>query len=1086
MPNFPSPQEDNIQDTPFNDEIDALAGNDRITVTGGYDFVSGNTGNDTLVIQGVNADQGVFNISGPKPNANLGGYDGVTQQVEGQVYYTSIENFVIYSGAGADEIQTGVGNDVVSTGLNDDRVDVGSGIDVADGGGDFDTISADLSASTRNVVFDLVSGSYSGPGHFSNFERFGTLRTGGGNDTIVTCRDVPGMSWGNSADETIFAGAGNDRVTTFNGDDWVHGGSGQDTLILKPTDMTALTISVSANATDGGYDGTAMDQSETVQFFSFEHFMVVGSSRDDTISLGNGDDVVLAGAGSDLVDVGAGNDNADGGSGETDPFEMDGIAADLSTLTTAVQWNLKTNAYSAERGKFTNFEYFANVRTGSGDDRISTGLENADDKLSTGAGADIVTVFNGHDTVDLGAGFDTLVVDFRHIEYQGVVTLVAPTGDLATGYAGSFEAGSAQVDFQNVERFVVYGADGDYRITTAGGDDFISTGNGGGWVYAGAGKDVIEAGGGHDFIDGGQGADTMYGGDGDDTYLIDNAADRMIETGWALGRDLAQASISYSLAGTYVDDLTLTGSAAINGTGNSGYNVITGNGAANVLDGRAGGDWLEGLGGDDTYIVDHVEDWAVEAAGGGYDTVRSSVSFTLHDEQELEKLVLTGNNGVSGTGNNIANRIIGNAAANVLDGAGGADRLAGGAGDDVYIVDMSADRVIEEAAGGIDTVQSSVDFALSANVERLVLTGWAEVGKGNALDNIITGSWTNNLLKGYEGDDRLIGNGGHDRLDGGTGMDKLVGGVGDDTYVIDDAGDRAIEMADEGTDTVQSSISYALAANVENLTLTGTAAVGKGNALANIVTGNDAANLLKGYEGDDRLVGGAGDDRLDGGAGMDKLLGGTGNDSYVVDDAGDRVAEAAGEGTDAVLSSVSYALAANVENLTLTGTAQAGKGNALANVLTGNAQQNLLKGYAGDDSLHGGRGNDSLWGGEGADGFFFDSKLSAGTNVDALLDFSAADDTIMLDTNVFTGIGMDGTLDAAAFVAGTAATDADDRILYDAATGRIFYDQDGSGDAAAVLFATVAAGTELTNADFVAYNAPPAGSIAAEAAWLGF
>jgi Ca2+-binding RTX toxin-like protein len=245
------------------------------------------------------------------------------------------------------------------------------------------------------------------------------------------------------------------------------------------------------------------------------------------------------------------------------------------------------------------------------------------------------------------------------------------------------------------------------------------------------------------------------------------------------------------------------------------------------------------------------------------------------------------------------------------------------------------------------------------------------------------------------------------------------------------------------------------------LTLTGSNAIdGLGNSLANVLIGNGAANRLNGAGAADTMAGMAGDD------------------IYVVDHLLDKAVEAAGAGTDTVQSSASFILGANVEHLTLTGAgALDGTGNALANTLTGNAGANKLRGGAGDDTIDGGGGSDRLYGGlgddvltggAGNDGFWFDSALGA-SNVDSLADFNPADDSIQLSRAVFTAIAASGPLSAAAFQAGPAALDPSDRILYDGAAGRIFYDADGSGAAAAILFATVAPGTALTHADFIAY-----------------
>ena len=180
---------------------------------------------------------------------------------------------------------------------------------------------------------------------------------------------------------------------------------------------------------------------------------------------------------------------------------------------------------------------------------------------------------------------------------------------------------------------------------------------------------------------------------------------------------------------------------------------------------------------------------------------------------------------------------------------------------------------------------------------------------------------------------------GNDTLDGGTGNDSLSGGSGDDTYLVDTTGDSVIENANEGSDTVQSSMTYTLGAEVENLTLTGSSALsGTGNALDNVLTGNSANNTLIGY---------AGHDTLNGGAGADTLRGGTGNDLYLVDNTGDNVAENANEGTDTVQSTLTYTLGTNLENLTLSGTtAINGTGNTASNVLTGNSAANTLTGNA--------------------------------------------------------------------------------------------------------------------------------------------
>ncbi|RVU15451.1 cadherin-like domain-containing protein [Methylobacterium oryzihabitans] len=307
----------------------------------------------------------------------------------------------------------------------------------------------------------------------------------------------------------------------------------------------------------------------------------------------------------------------------------------------------------------------------------------------------------------------------------------------------------------------------------------------------------------------------------------------------------------------------------------------------------------------------------------------------------------------------------------------------------------------------------------------------------------------NDTLLGLGGGDRLIGGAGNDRLDGGSGADTMTGGLGDDTYLVDDAGDLITELFGEGSDAVRTSLStYALADNLEALTYTGTGFfTGTGNDLANLITGGDRGN------------------RLSGGAGADTLVGGLGGDTYLVDNAADVVVENAGGGIDRVLTSVSYTLPENVENLGMGSSASInGTGNALANLLVGNNGRNVLDGGGGADTLTGGLGQDT---------FAFSTPLGAG-NIDRITDFSRADDTIQLDGAVFRDL-VNGTLATSAFRdLATGPADADDRILYDAATGGLYFDADGSGVTAAVQFATLDVREVLTAGNFTVIGGIPA------------
>jgi Ca2+-binding RTX toxin-like protein len=297
----------------------------------------------------------------------------------------------------------------------------------------------------------------------------------------------------------------------------------------------------------------------------------------------------------------------------------------------------------------------------------------------------------------------------------------------------------------------------------------------------------------------------------------------------------------------------------------------------------------------------------------------------------------------------------------------------------------------------------------------------------------------------------------------------MLGGAGDDTYFVDNVGDQVAEVAGEGFDTIAASVSYALGAGAEVELLTtgnigGTAAINlTGNELGNEIWGNAGNNILNGGAGNDSLLGFDGNDTLVGGAGIDVMIGGTGDDTYFVTDAGDRVIEAAGEGSDTVAASVSYTLGAGaqVELLTTGDTA----GTAAID-LTGNELDNAIWGNAGNNVLDGGAGNDTLLGFAGNDTFQFTTALNAATNVDFIAGFVSGQDRIVLDDAVFTGL-TPGALSADAFVSGSAAADAGDRIIYDAATGALSFDPDGTGATLATQFALLPVGTTLTAADFM-------------------
>jgi len=436
-------------------------------------------------------------------------------------------------------------------------------------------------------------------------------------------------------------------------------------------------------------------------------------------------------------------------------------------------------------------------------------------------------------------------------------------------------------------------------------------------------------------LDGGGADDIMIGGAGNDTYIVDNAGDVVAEGGKG-GNDTVRSSVSYDLtkgleAGQEIENLILTGSGTVNATGNALDNKLTGNDADNLLDGGVGADALAGGKGNDTYYVDNGADKITEAAHqGDNDAVFSTVDFSLAKIANIEALYLIGG-ALDGTGNSANNELYGNGLANTLDGGKGADKMLGGDGDDIYIIDNAGDRIVEydTFGSGVDTARTWISLDhLDANVDNIEILGSGAINViGNALNNTITGNAGKNII------------------DGGKGDDALSGGKGDDTYYVDSIHDGVNEDPNGGKDTIVSSVSYVLSQNVENLTITGTATSAIGNLSDNTLTGNDGNNILSG------------------GGGKDTMIGGNGDDEYHVDNAGDKIVEGVGGGHDVVYSTVDFSLAtfANVEDLHLTGTNQTGTGNALANHIYGTGGDDVLDGGKGDDTLAGGGGNDTYY-----------------------------------------------------------------------------------------------------------------------------
>jgi serralysin len=596
------------------------------------------------------------------------------------------------------------------------------------------------------------------------------------------------------------------------------------------------------------------------------------------------------------------------------------------------------------------------------------------------------------------------------------------------------------------------------------------------------------------------------------TTAINNPQDNLISDSWFESFSYT-APLDPQYATTTNTAYVRTSSATLNDT-------IIGTGAAELLFGAKGNDAIAGGGGND-YI------WGGEGidtliGGGGRDR------FAFHAVWETGDTISDFEGGTHGdvidlsviaaryNWSSSVDLFAGGYVRFVQDGADVrvlVDADGGGAGyvdltrlTDVNVASLGAANLLTRMSAGQDLTPpptppgTGAGDTLYGTEFNDVLYATAQypnlVGFGG--DDQLFGSLQNNRLEGGAGLDQLVGEAGNDTLDGGTGADRMEGGAGDDLYIVDHMDDAAIEQANGGFDTVRSTASNPgdpLSANIEALVLVGTGIMnGTGNALDNVITGNagisellggagndtlygmDGSDKLYGEDGDDTLNGGIGNDTLYGAAGNDVFFGGAGNDvlsgslgydtaSYADSDTGataDLASSAANAGAAAgdTFSSI--------ENLTGSAFADTLAGHASANVLVGGAGDDRLDGRDGADTLNGGEGNDVLdggarkdvlTGGDGEDTFYFASTAEAG---DMITDFSAGDHIGLSAL----GFGID-SIDDFAFVLSSEPMTELPTAIYNAATGNLAWDADGSGAGAAVHLATFIGSPEPTHNDFL-------------------
>lgn len=943
-----------------------LAGGSSFTITAANIQVSQDVffgGEKSDVLYGSNLSDGIFYNNGVF-GGGIGSFNSVEQfflgggddvmdlSAHGTGGVDLAKDVVINAGSGNDTVIGGAGKDTIDGDAGDDLLIGWRGADTISGGIGNDTIYGD------DFGFNSISGD-------------DTLRGGSGNDSI-------------------YGGRGADRIEGGDDNDTLHGQAGGDNMFGDAGDDILYGDDAATTSNDKLDGGAGNDQ----LFGGNGDDELTGGGGDDLLDGGDGIDFALGGLGNDTLIASGGNDTLDGGA-DTDTVRFTGAHADYSIIQ-----NID--------GSFT----ITDLRGGSPDGTDT--VRNVEFFAFSDGIVPVGGPSNSPPTITSDGGGDTANLTIP--ENSTAVTTVSAT-DPDTGqtltYAitGGADAALFQIDPATGLLSFINAPDFETPADSDGNNVYVV---------------IVRA------SDGSGGTDTQ-------TLSItvsnepDGAAPIITSNGGGATASIAineNSTAVTTVSATDADSPTITYSIA----GGADAALFQINPQTGVLSFINAPDFEVPLDADGNNIYEVI----VQASDGSL-TDSQTISVTVGDVSEGGKTITgnSNNNTFSPTQTVLAfqttalnDTIYGLGGSDTIDGGGGADTMYGGIGNDIYFVDTYSDdgvasnddQVIELAGEGTDLVNAAVSYRLPTDVENLTLMGIAALnGTGNALANTITGNAAANVLSGEGGNDKLYGGLGNDSLLGGLGADLLDGGAGadrmegdadNDTYVVDtysddgnDANDDlVVELAGGGTDTVQASVSYRLAAEVEKLTLTGTNAIdGTGNTLNNTITGNGASNILRGDAGNDTLFGNGGDDFLYGDAGNDRLEGGAGND-----------------------------------------------------FLDGGANVDTLLGQAGNDILSGGGGRDTLTGGTEADTFLFalfDSPLSSST-ADTITDFVTGVDKIdlpMLAGPIAASAYSEGTIATSTYAdalnAANALKTAGTQVVFIAGTagGWLFYDTNGDG-----------------------------------------
>lgn len=925
-------------------------GNDSLDGGTGADLLIGGSGDDTYVIDNV-GDTAVEQNSGGTDlvETNLGNHT-LARGVE-NLTYTGINQFagtgnaldnLIRGGAGNDTLLGNGGNDQLRGGNGHDTLNGGLGDDylVGDAGASFVTTNATRTLSTdpvRNISLSLIAPEVVAPAT-------------SGNASVTVSGYVNNASLANEKFNLAFVlDVSGSMASTFPG----------------------------ASVGDRNGDGSANTNIDAV-IASFEQLVasINAAGLGDLVNIG----VIPFSDSAQVLAIGSGTTDANG-NGVADVVDAVRTVDDLGG--TAYEAGLQQAIdFFGVAPKGNNYVFFlsdgapnntnygnlltllrdpaginASVRSLAIGATTSSSYYNVLDLLDDAQANLSAVAVNDPAALDAGliaSGVDASLIQAVELYLDGVLVDTVEAAELQnTPFGLKYSVSVPGLSDAQANRI-------EARLVLADGAGVLATNQ---LVTVGTlnSNDSLIGGAGNDTLDGGAGVDTLAGGTGDDLYVVRSQSTVIVEALNA-GTDTIEADITYSLNSARtanVEHLNLIGSLSVNGTGNAMANRLTGNSGNNVLQGLEGNDTLNGSFGLDT------ASYSLATGAVTVNLLSGAASGAAGND------VLQSIENVTGSSHN--DSITGDNNANVLRGGDGNDSLYGGSGNDTFYGGAGNDSV--DGGYDVDTVSyagltSAINAQLNQNYSGGLVTGEGSdtlreievlIGTSHA-DTIVDNGY-------YTVNNRFEGGLGNDTINGGKGLDTVVGGKGDDNL---HGGDGVADLVDYSSNTA-AGVSGSLTGTLVS-TDSGTDTLAGfeqfiGTRFADSVEGSLAADTLWGGAGNDTLLGGEGHDSLDGGTGADSMIGGLGDDRYVLDATGDRVVEAAGEGTDLVLASVSVTtLVANVENASLTGAANLNLGgNALANVLLGNDGANLLQGRAGNDSLNGGLGADTLTGGAGAD-----------------------------------------------------------------------------------------------------------------------